>query len=66
MKVISVVVLVVALLAVASLLTMTLWNQCLVPAVNGVNEVTWLQMIGLHFLFGVLFSSKNSVQLRKS
>lgn len=34
-----------------------LWNGCLVGAVNGVNEVTWLQAWGINFLFGILFRS---------
>lgn len=34
-----------------------LWNGCLVGAVNGVNEVTWLQAWGINFLFGMLFRS---------
>jgi len=32
-----------------------LWNGCFVGAVNGVNEVTWLQAWGLNFLFGIMF-----------
>jgi hypothetical protein len=34
---------------------MMLWNGCLVDAVDGVNEVTWLQGWGLSFLFSILF-----------
>ena len=34
---------------------MMLWNGCLVGAVDGVNEVTWLQGWGLSFLFSILF-----------
>jgi len=34
-----------------------LWNGCLVGAVNGVNEVTWLQAWGLSLLFGLLFKT---------
>ena len=36
---------------------MMLWNGCLVGAVDGVKEVTWLQAWGLQFLFGLLFNS---------
>lgn len=36
---------------------MELWNQCLVPAVEGVNKIEWLQAWGLQFLFGILFKS---------
>jgi len=34
-----------------------LWNGCLVGAVDGVREVTWLQAWGINFLFGILFKS---------
>ena len=34
-----------------------LWNGCLVDAVQGVKEVTWLQAWGINFLFGILFRS---------
>ena len=34
---------------------MELWNQCLVPAVEGVKEIGWLQAWGLQFLVNVLF-----------
>ena len=32
-----------------------LWNGCLVGAVTGVNEVSWLQAWGLTILCGFLF-----------
>ena len=35
-----------------------LWNGCLVDAVEGVKQVTWLQAWGLNFLFGILFKCK--------
>ena len=41
-----------------------LWNGCLVDAVDGVKQVTWLQAWGLNFLFGILF--KNSSVSTKS
>jgi len=34
-----------------------LWNGCLVDAVEGVKQVTWLQAWGINFLFGILFRS---------
>ena len=34
---------------------MELWNQCLVPAVEGVKEIGWLQAWGLQFLVNMLF-----------
>jgi hypothetical protein len=37
-----------------------LWNGCLVGAVAGVNEVTWLQAWGLTALSGMLFKSSTS------
>ncbi len=40
-----------------------LWNGCLVGAVNGVNEVTWLQAWGINLLCGILF--KNSTSIKK-
>jgi hypothetical protein len=38
-----------------------LWNGCLVGAITGVNEVSWLQAWGLALLCGLLFKS-NTVQ----
>lgn len=32
-----------------------LWNGCLVGAVSGVNEVTWMQMWGITLLTSFLF-----------
>ena len=37
-----------------------LWNGCLVGAVSGVAEVTWLQAWGLTVLCGFLFKSNVS------
>jgi hypothetical protein len=34
-----------------------LWNGCLVSAVAGVNEVTWLQAWGITILCGFLFKT---------
>lgn len=34
-----------------------LWNGCLVGAITGVNEVTWLQAWGLNILAGFLFKT---------
>jgi hypothetical protein len=34
---------------------MELWNQCLVPAVDGVKEIGWLQAWGLQSLVNLLF-----------
>ena len=40
-----------------------LWNGCLVGAVTGVNEVTWLQAWGIAVLSGFLF--KTTVNSKK-
>lgn len=40
-----------------SLPMMLLWNGCLVDAVAGVKEITWLQAWGLNVLFGILFKT---------
>lgn len=51
---------IVTLLFISFLLSwpvMMLWNACLVGAVNGVQEVTWLQAWGIQFLFALLFKS---------
>ena len=34
-----------------------LWNGCLVGAVAGVSEVTWLQAWGISILCGILFKT---------
>lgn len=34
---------------------MELWNQCLVPAVDGVKEIGWVQAWGLQCLVNMLF-----------
>jgi len=44
---------------IAGLLTKFLWNSCLIPVVNGINEITFWQAIGLDILFGLLIRSKN-------
>jgi len=37
-----------------------LWNGCLVGAVAGVSEITWLQAWGILILSGFLFKSSTS------
>lgn len=32
-----------------------LWNGCLVTAITGVNEVTWMQAWGLNLMAGIMF-----------
>ena len=36
---------------------MWLWNNALVGAINGVNEVSWLQAWGISVLSGILFKT---------
>ena len=40
-----------------SLPVMWLWNSSLVPAIDSVNEISWLQAWGTSVLFGLLFKS---------
>jgi len=40
-----------------SLPVMLLWNGCLITAVDGVHELTWLQAWGISLLFGLLFKT---------
>jgi hypothetical protein len=52
------VILIVGALFVSFLLAwpvMLLWNGCLVPAVDGVKQIGWLQAWGLQFLINMLF-----------
>jgi hypothetical protein len=37
-----------------------LWNGCLVGAVDGVKEITWLQGWGINLLAGFFFRSSSS------
>lgn len=41
---------------------MLLWNYCFVPAVNGVNEIGWLQAWGLMILCSFLFKTTVSTK----
>lgn len=58
---IGAVILAVIIIVIAGLLfslpVMWLWNGCLVGAVNGVNEITWLQAWGILVLCGLLFKT---------
>lgn len=59
----------VALVAVIGVImaypVMLLWNGCLVDAVTGVHDITWLQAWGLLVLFGILFKSHASSSSKK-
>lgn len=61
--IIGVVGLIIGLGLLFSLPVMLLWNWCLVGAVVGVNEISWLQAWGIMILFGLLF--KSSVETKK-
>jgi hypothetical protein len=37
-----------------------LWNGCLVPAVDGIHEIGFMQAMGLNFLFSILFKASTS------
>lgn len=39
---------------------MLLWNGCLVPAITGLQTVSWLQMWGITILCSLLFKTTSS------
>lgn len=53
-------VVIVLLAMVLALPTQLLWNNCLVGAVNGVNEIGFWQALGINVLSGILFKSSNT------
>jgi len=48
---------VVVLGLVLSFPLMLLWNGCVVPAINGVQEITWLQAWGILIVSNLLFKN---------
>ena len=56
-KFVGIIVLIVLLGLFLSLPIWLLWNSCLVPAVDGVHEIGWLQAWGLNILCTGLFKS---------
>jgi hypothetical protein len=54
-KVVVLLVLIVFIGLVLSLPIWLLWNSCLVPAIDGIHEITWLQAWGLNILCTGLF-----------
>lgn len=52
--------LIVFIAVILALPAQLLWNGCLVPAVDGINEIGFLQALGLNFLFSILFKSTQS------
>lgn len=69
MEIILALILVVALICAVGLLfslpVMLLWNGCLVGAIGGVNEITWLQAWGILILFGLLFKGGDTKVSKK-
>ena len=55
-EVIAALAILVALSFLFSWPVMALWNGCLVDAVSGINEITWLQAWGLSVLCNLLFN----------
>ena len=62
-KIVGVIVLAIILGLILSLPIYLLWNSCLVPAVDGVHEIGWLQAWGLNILCTGLF--KSSLETKK-
>jgi hypothetical protein len=64
MEILTVLIAVVALIIAVGLLfslpVMLLWNGCLVGAISGVNEISWLQAWGILVLCGLLFKTQLS------
>ena len=60
--IVGAVVLVVVLGLLLSLPIWLLWNACLVSAIDGVHEITWLQAWGLNILCTSLFKSTTSTK----
>lgn len=42
--------------------TQLLWNSCLAPAVNGINQIGFWQALGLNVLASILFKSNYSAK----
>jgi hypothetical protein len=50
---------VILLVPVAALITQYLWNTCLVPAVDPLNQIGFLQALGINILSTILFKGTN-------
>ena len=57
MAIVGIVILIAVLGLIFSLPVMLLWNYCLVGAIAGINQITWLQAWGIMVLFGILFKT---------
>lgn len=44
--------------AIVSYPAMLLWNSCLVPAVPGIKEVSWIQAWGIMLMGQLMFQTK--------
>ena len=64
-KIVGVIVLSIILGLILSLPIYLLWNSCLVPAVDGVHEIGWLQAWGLNILCTGLFKSNLEFSKKK-
>lgn len=56
-KIVAVIVFALAMLFIGPWIVQLLWNGCLVPAVDGVHEVTYWQAFGLSALSTLLFKN---------
>jgi hypothetical protein len=45
---------------IMALPVMWLWNDSLVPAVNGVHQISWMQALGISILCSILFKNSSS------
>lgn len=51
---------------ITALPIMLLWNYCLIPAIPGIKEITFLQAFGLKILFSLLIHvSNNKIEKEK-
>jgi len=51
--------LVILIALIAALPTYLLWNACLVPAIEGINEIGFGQAVGINILSSILFKSSH-------
>lgn len=65
-KIVGATIVVLAVVVILGLLlsfpVMLLWNGCLVPAVSGLSEITWLQAWGILIVCNILFKSSSSTK----
>jgi hypothetical protein len=54
-KIVGIIVLAIFVGLLLALPIWLLWNSCLVPAIDGVHEITWMQAWGLNILCTGLF-----------